>query len=269
MKGLKLLLILFLLMCITAPAFASTYTISFDKDDNTGIPMPASLFPSGEFLDANGQLQFVERSSYIEHGFEHNAIVFSNQQDGSHLHATANIDAGAGTSSTASNLSADAGGGFFKQTNGESFSLESWDFVRLSTMVENERHDLRPDLFDPAPESHLVIQGSLAGVTQFNLDVFDTSPFLSTREDSRGNLVGFGLLDFLTETNGASANIDLVEYWFSGTGRGVIPLNEHLGLDVALDNVVVTSVPIPAAFYLFFSGLVGVAGISKKLSKST
>ncbi len=244
MKGLKLLLILFLLMCITAPAFASTYTISFDKDDNTGIPMPASLFPSGEFLDANGQLQFVERSSYIEHGFEHNAIVFSNQQDGSHLHATANIDAGAGTSSTASNLSADAGGGFFKQTNGESFSLESWDFVRLSTMVENERHDLRPDLFDPAPESHLVIQGSLAGVTQFNLD-------------------------FLTETNGASANIDLVEYWFSGTGRGVIPLNEHLGLDVALDNVVVTSVPIPAAFYLFFSGLVGVAGISKKLSKST
>ena len=58
------------------------------------------------------------------------------------MHATANHDEVTDAFSTASNLSADAGGGFFKKTSGEQFSLESWDFVRLSTMIENELHNL-------------------------------------------------------------------------------------------------------------------------------
>ena len=109
----------------------------------------------------------------------------------------------------------------------------------------------------------------MAGATQFTLDVFETSSFLSTFEESPGNFVGFGSVDFLAETNGASASVDMVEYWFSGTGRGVVPLSEHLAVDVAIDNVVVSSVPLPAAFYLFFSGLVGFAGISKKMRQNT
>ena len=61
MKVLKQLLISFLLMCFAVPAFSSTYTITFDKDDITGLGMPRALFPSGEFLDAKGELQFKER----------------------------------------------------------------------------------------------------------------------------------------------------------------------------------------------------------------
>ncbi|MEE9424465.1 MAG: hypothetical protein V3V18_05755 [Methylococcales bacterium] len=256
MQRFKFLLNPLLLTGLATPVFANTYTIGFDNDDNTGIRMPASLFPSGEFLDANGELQSVERSSYIEHGFEHNAIVFNNQADGSHLHATANIDMDAGTSSAASTLSADAGGGFFKQTSGEQFSLESWDFIELSTVVEDELFNLNPDRFNPAPESHLVVQGSLSGAEQFTLDFHDDITLLDT-------------FDFLAATNGASANVDLVEYWFSGTGRGVIPLNEHVSVEVAIDNVVVSNVPLPAAFYLYFSGFIGLTRVLNKRSKNT
>lgn len=254
-------LTLFILLFNSTLTLATTYSISFDQGDN-GVRMPAAVFPSGNFLDSNGELVFQEGNSYIEHGFEHNAIVFNNQQFGSHVHAAGVVHAD-GSFSTGSQLAADAGGGFFRQVNGKQFSLDSWEIANLKTVDENELFNLNPNNFGPAPESHLVIQGSLAGVSKFTLDIFYTAAFLSTVVTPLGE-VQAGTLDFLTVTNGVSTNIDLVEYWFSGTGRGVLPFSEHVQQQVVLENIVVTTVPVPAAFYLFLSALSGLMIVRKK-----
>lgn len=74
-KSPLILILLSLLISFANPVYATTYTIGFEKADNTGLRLPAALFPSGTFLNpSTGNLIPVQRTPYIEHGFEHGAI---------------------------------------------------------------------------------------------------------------------------------------------------------------------------------------------------
>lgn len=57
-------------------------------------------------------------------------------------------------------------------------------------------------------------------------------------------------------------DVTLIEMWFDSTGRGAIG---PIGGTATYDNIVISSpVPLPAAFYLFMSGLIGLLSFHKR-----
>lgn len=75
------------------------------------------------------------------------------------------------------------------------------------------------------------------------------------------NLAEFTTVDFLSQ-DPSFGDVTLIEMWFDSVGRGV---TGPLGGNTTYDNIVIGSpVPLPAAFYLFMSGLIGLLGINNK-----
>lgn len=275
---------LLLLVASFSPSiYATEYTLDFDSGDFSSFGLSASF----AYYYGDGRQAYIAQyesspgnitnAVYQENGFLHGAVYttadynnliqaltdnliaqglaqeqidnYLNSEDfansiflsTAHVHGSSAPEWG----SRFSRMHADAGGAFIRKADGGVFDLNSWDFAELNTIEATEQ----------ATEAYIVIQGSLNGVKQFTLDIFDTTPL--------------GTFDFLTATDGASANLDLVEYWFSSRGKSAVPDFSHADILVSIDNIVVTSVPIPAAFCLFFSGLIGLASFSKNTQSTT
>lgn len=202
-------------------AQAHTSIMTFDGPP----PMPAAVF--GSF----GQ-------TYAEAGFENTSIGFDNGNLSSHIHGTTWLDG-----SRASQYHSDAGGGLLKRTDGDDFSLISWDVLKLVTTItadggggEAVLHVV--GLNDGAAVANITLPSSVAGTTV---------NFLSLD-------AGFG-------------NVDLIEYYFNPAGRGVDPaptpglLNLELVFDNATFNDPVPAIPEPETYAMLLAGL-GLVGFA-------
>ena len=178
-------------------------------------------FFDGTTLNAVGQIPtavFAPNQYYLEEGVRYSAIAFNPPTGTSHIHG--NFFQG----SSRSELGGDAGGAFFvSDTAGQFFSFNSW-----GQQFFNER---------------VTVQGQDAtGTFSVILDpsdfVFDINNTIQT-------------VDFLS-LNSRFSNVNLVEYWFTDAGRGVLPT---LPSSVSfVDNVNITAVPLPPAIVFFASG---------------
>ena len=224
------------LLLLSSPVSATITnptTLDFDQGDyykNSSIDTPNIQMPSGVFAAGNNG------EWYQEEGIRHFALPF-NGGFGSHIHGNNYTDL-RNNDNRMSTLNEDAGGGMFDLADGSSFSFKSWDSVFFN-------HDITVTGFDTNGNSFSV-----------NLDIATYAGFLTP-------------VDFLS-LNPAFGNVNKVEYWYTETGRGEPgPETPNFGITQAsIDNVVFAApVPIPAAFYLFASGLFGL--ISRRYISKT
>jgi len=248
------------LLSITGQAFAHLSTggvvIDFEDGDAPGLgPMLASVQPAFAGF-------------YLEEGVIHSAIGFDGARGslatignfgagGSHIHG---FDTGG---SRVSQLAPDAGGGFFELFDHDAFSVQGMDVAGL---MLNQLDGTK---------TTLTLRGySDANFTQWTDVILGGGDNGSSVTSING--------DFLTETgagiNGTHIHLDdiaefgsvyLFEYFFDASGRGVNPAPNfnNNSLLFEMDNVefgTVSSVPVPAAAYLFASALLGLGSLRRK-----
>ena len=230
--------------------------VGFDSDIN-GNPMNAAVQP------AFGGLYNEENMIHTAIGFgsapgsENSLLKFSSGS--SHLHGTTI------NGSRTSRLEPDAGGGMFELGDKSSFSLLGLDIAQLELNLTgagaSTTMTIRGYTSADYSSSHDVTIGEAGGIPVDVLGgVFDT--------ETGAGINGTHLhLDEVAEFG----ELYLVEYFFDASGRANNPGSTpaYGNFLVAFDNVefgpvVVSSVPVPAAVYLFGTALLGLGGMRKK-----
>jgi len=262
---------------VSAHVFPGGSLMTFDNGSNVSstasIPgsMAASVFPS------LGQ-------SYVEQGIQHSAIGFGTPAGnsignfinpglaGSHVHGEA-----AGGSRVSAYLS-DSGGGLIKLVDGSNFGVGGLDVASMNFNLGTST-------------------GPSTGLTTMTLRGYTSADFLSF-VDVKLSSTADGLTPTLTQGICATAmcteagnaangfngthlhldniadfqNIYLLEYFCDSVGRatdgaGVANLQK---LAFRIDNVALTSpVPLPAAVYLFGTGIMGLFGAARRCRKAS
>lgn len=242
---------------------------NFKNDGNGNINpivgnMDSAIFPAGG-------------ETYQENGVSHSAIGFGTTPGnsigvasggGSHVHGTT-FDP-FGLNNRVSQLEADAGGGLFQLNDRDPFEMHAFEILGLETRNVGTV---------PLEFSDVVLRG-------YRQDVFnggDVNDFIEVTLDGQQLLADWnaaaagGGADHALEIDvvglsGDFSNIYLFEYWLGGAngpGRGNDPAadSKWQGLIIEIDNAEfnnATVVPIPAAVYLFGTGLVGLLSIGRR-----
>jgi hypothetical protein len=227
--------------------------IDFGEDvASPSYAIPASVFP------AFGQ-------SYNEEGVVHSAIGFGTTPGNSmgvmsggtsHVHGN-NLNG-----SWISQLAPDAGGGFFQLADKDAFSVGGLDVSKIElTLADGTESTLTFRAYTDAAFSSWtdVVVGETNG-SPFDVvgGVFDTETG-----------PGFNGTHLHLDEVAAFGEVYLLEYFFDAPGRGNDPgaVANFSPLILELDNIElgqVAAVPVPAAVYLFGTGLLGLLGVRKK-----
>jgi len=249
----------------SAHVFPGGSLMTFDNGGNaTGAnitpgPMAASVFP------AFG-------NSYIEQGIQFSAIGFGTTPGnsigtitggGSHVH-------GETMSATDPNhvvaLLSDSGGGMFQLTDHAAFGVGGVDIANMNFgLLGGGQTTMTIRGYTAADYSSFVdviLGGGADGFTATSVN----GDFLT----EAGNVVnGFNGTHLHLDGVAALQNVYLVEYFYDSLGRGIDgSLNSNLGnLITRLDNlqlIAPAAVPLPAAVYLFGTGIIGLFGAGRK-----
>ncbi len=256
-------------------------TMTFDNGANKSVsvkgvkktpgPMAASVFPGF------GQ-------SYVENGIEFSAIGFGAKGNGtkpgnsignpfslgSHVH---------GEVQSASNpnrvvaLFSDSAGGMFQLEDHSAFGVGGVDVADLNlNMLKNSK---------PNGQTTMTIRGytssdfstffdvKLAGGADGMTPTITQGPCATTACTAKGNATnGFLGTHLFLDNFKELQDVYLVEYWYDSLGRGKDgSLNPDFGnLKIRLDNLQLTApqaVPLPAAAWLFGTGLLGLFGLGR------
>ena len=231
----------------------------------TGAALPGSLFSSA--------------NSYVENTVQTGAIGFGtvpgdplNAAGGfSHIHGVANP---LGSTNTTAEYLRDSGGGFFRQFDGAAFSIAGMDVANLNlslTSLPATTITLRGYTsadFSTFTDAILTsnagtdINGVTTNVTALNdgsHPIFDSEVGNTTNGFLGTHIHLDGVADF--------QNIYLFEYFYTGQ-RGIDNsfTTNRSSLVFGIDNVVFApaAVPLPAAVYLFGTGIIGLFGAGRK-----
>jgi len=214
-------------------SLASDVVIDFEAADDTGNPMPSAVFPAFN-------------QHYLEDGVQHSAIGFGTAPGdsiGNTSGGTSHMHGSSSGGSKTSQLEADSGGGLFQLADGMSFSVAGLDVAALNLGLTD------------GTSSTLTFRGytdaGLSNAVDFQID-----------QSANGTTLDF------TSTPGFN-EVYLLEYFFDAPGRGNDPgaTPNFSNLVLEMDNVAlgpVAPIPLPAAVYLFGTGLLGLSRFRRK-----
>ena len=200
----------------------------------------------------------------------------SNFNDDSHIHV--NGGDGDPTTPTTPFIHGDVGGVFIDGSGSyETFSFQSMDILHSA---------LQADGAVTSANSTITVRGFLGGVNNMLTGTTEVDNPLTLEIDESTHLLykggeqvataiinnGFeGTFDFLTADAGFS-EVDYVEFFFTDFYRFKPSSMGEGALDFEFDNIVigeagVSAVPVPAAAWLFGTGLVGLVSLGKRKQK--
>jgi len=199
-----------------------------------------------------------------------------NFDDNSHIH----VSGGDGDPATATTpfIHGDVGGVFIDGSGShDTFSFQSMDILHSA---------LQADGAVTSVNSTITVRGFLGGVNNMLTGITEVDDLSTTDIDESTHLLykggnqvasaiinnGFeGNFNFLTADAGF-AEVDYVEFFFTDFYRFKPSSMGEENLDFQFDNIVigeagVSAVPVPAAVWLFGTGLVGLVSLGKRKQK--
>lgn len=225
---------------------------------------------------------------YVQNGIFHTAVGFAagpgdftnSTPAGSHVHGALN---NTGTPTQVTQLEADSGGGLFTLQGNVAFDFglsqfgdyntataEAFSFVSADVPTLQLRHLAPgfPPTLDPNNKANLTIRGYTSA------DLSQSFDFVIEEGDVAPGTLGYNFIN----QDSRFESVYLVEYFFDGDGvntdgpgRGNNPTsNSAWGQllvefnNVNFDAAPASAVPVPAAVWLFGTGLVGLLGIGRR-----
>lgn len=260
---------------VSAHVFPGGSTMTFDNGANASTfgsstpgPAAASIFP------AFGQ-------SYVEQNIQFSAIGFGTVPGnsignvaggGSHVHGEIQASATDPNNHVIA-LLADSGGGMFQLADHSAFGFGGVDVASMNLNLVNGGQTTMTFRGYTSADYSTWFDVTLAGGGDGLTPTITQGPCVTAVCTEAGNGTNGFLGTHLHMDNFAEMqNVYLVEYFYDVLGRGNDgSLNPNLGnLVIRLDNLQLTApaaVPLPAAAWLFGTGLLGLFGIGGRRRK--
>jgi len=189
-----------------------------------------------------------------------------NNSDSSHIH----VNGGNGIGSNATPfIHGDVGGVFIDGTGTlDKFSFQSMDILHSVLQSDSTGH----------PNATITVRGFLGGINNMMTGVTEadgiTMLYNGGSQVATATLLNgvTGTFDFLAADSGFD-EVDYVEFFFTDFYRLKPSSLGDTALDFEFDNIVVgeagvSAVPVPAAVWLFGTGLIGLSSFGKRKQKA-
>jgi len=182
--------------------------------------------------------------------------------DNSHIHVSGG-DGNAATPTTPF-IHGDVGGVFIDGSGTlDTFSFQSMDILHSVLQSDTLGH----------PNATITVRGFLGGINNMMTGVTEadgtTLKYTGGAQVAAATLLNgvTGKFDFLAADSGFG-NVDYVEFFFTDFERIKPSSLGDTALDFEFDNIVVSAVPVPAAVWLFGTGLIGLSSFGKRKQKA-